>query len=104
MRSAETPDASSKQIVRDAHLVAVGVGAKREQRRVLRFPAEPSNALSRFDVDDPRSPPAHAVAVAVRRVLQRDERRVGIASTRPAPNSGIGMRRAMTTASAGIDT
>ena len=37
-------DLLREEIVGDAHLVAIGVGAERQQRRVLRFPAEAADA------------------------------------------------------------
>ena len=97
-------DFGREEVVGDAHLVAIGVGAERQQRRVLRLPAEAADApLAGRDVDD------HARRGRSRR-RGRDRpdpraRRIvssSIASTSPAPNSGIGTRRAMTLASAGI--
>ena len=78
--SAVTPNASScgKQIVGDAHLVAIGVGAERQQRGVLRLPAEAADApLAGRDVGDDGRAAADAVAVAVERILEREQRVVG---------------------------
>ena len=59
-------DFFAEQVVGDTHLVAVGVGAKREQRGVLRFPAESADSLlTSADVGDHRRPSADTVAVPV---------------------------------------
>ena len=55
IRAASTSAADSvgKSVVGDAHLVAVGVGAERQQRRVLRLPAEAADAaIAGGDVGD----------------------------------------------------
>ena len=93
-----------EQVVGDPHLVAIGVGAEGQQRRVLRLPAEAADAaLAGAAVGDDGGAAADAVAVAIV-ADPRGAIRVSssMASTSPAPNSGIGTRRAMTLASAGI--
>ena len=93
-----------EEIVGDPHLVAIGVGAEREERRVLRLPAEAADApLAGRDVGHERRPAADAVAIAIEGILEREQcASSGIASTRPAPKSGIGTRRAMIVASGGM--
>ena len=79
IRSAETPygELVREEVVGDAHLVAVGVGAEREQRRVLRLPSEAADApLAGGDVDDDGRAAADAVAVAIDRILEREQRLV----------------------------
>ena len=67
-----------EQVVGDPHFIPIGVAGKRQQRSVLRLPAEPPDALApRNDVDDASGPPAYAIAVAVVRVFQRENRLVG---------------------------
>ena len=67
-----------KEIVGDPHLVAIRVGAEREQRRMLRLPAEPADAaVAGCDIDDDRGAPAHAVAIAIVRIVERQQRLVG---------------------------
>ena len=63
-----------EEIVRNAHLVAVRVGTEGEQGGVLPFPPEPSDArLAGREIDDARRPAADAVAIAVGRILERQE-------------------------------
>ena len=67
-----------EEIVGDPHLVAIGVAAEGEQRGLLRLPAEASDpALAGGDVDDDRGTSADAVAVAVERIFERQQRVVG---------------------------
>ena len=67
-----------KQVVGDPHLVPVGVGAERQQRRVLRLPSEPSDAApAGGDVGDDRGATADAVAIAIAGIVERQQRLVG---------------------------
>ena len=67
-----------KEIVRNPHLVPVGVGAERQERRVLGLPPEPSDAApARGDVGDDGRSPADAVAVAIAGIVEREQRFVG---------------------------
>jgi hypothetical protein len=95
-------DFGREDVVRDPHLVAVGVGAEREERRVLRLPAEAADApLARGRVHDRAArpdTPSRSRSVGSSRATMVSS---GMASTRPAPKSGIGTRRANTLASAG---
>ena len=95
-----------EQIVGDAHLVAVGVGA--------RTPAASRAALSSRTGRRAVCPVADDRVTSAARPLMPSPLRSsgsssassvssGMASTSPAPKSGIGTRRAMTFASAGID-
>ena len=64
-----------KHVVGDAHLIAICVGAERDERRVLRFPTEPPDAaLAGFDIDDQRRAAAHAVAVAIVGIFETPHR------------------------------
>ena len=67
-----------KQIVGDAHLVPVRVGAEGKQRGVLRLPSEAADTtVAGRHVGDDRRPAADPVAVAIERILERQERLVG---------------------------
>ena len=92
-----------KQIVGDAHLVAVGVAGEGEQRRLLRLP---SSAFVRRrrpgrDVGDDRGATADAVAVAVAGIVERHDRFVGDRFDKPrtkqrdrhAARDDVGLRR-----------
>ncbi len=64
-----------EQIVGDAHLVAIGIGAEGQQRGVLRFPAEAADApIAGAEVGDDGGAAADAVAVAVAGILEREQR------------------------------
>ena len=90
-----------EKVVRDAHFVPIGVAGEGEQRGLLRLPAEPPDALApRGDVHDAGGAPADAVAVAVVRVFQREDRLVGDRLDqsraeqryRRAPRNHVGLR------------
>ena len=68
----------AEQIVRDPHLVAIGVGAEGEQRGVLRLPAEAADAaIAGAALGDDGGASADAVAVAIVGIGQRQDRVVG---------------------------
>ena len=78
-----------KQIVGDPHFVAIGVSAKTDQRRVLRFPAEPPDALlTGFDVRDQGGPAADSVAVEILRILEIDQRLIRNRFDQPGSEEG----------------
>ena len=104
-RACEIPPSGSsgKHVVGDPHLVRVGVARKGQQRRDLRLPAEPADAALSA------SPRRRCAARPLMPSRSRSNGSSsassvssGIASTNPAPNSGIGMRRAITLTSGGI--
>ena len=67
-----------EDVVGNPHLVAVRVAGEGEERRDLRLPAKPADAaFARRRVDDDRRPAGAAVAVAIERVGQRQQRLVG---------------------------
>ena len=67
-----------EHVVGDAHLVGIGVAREGQQRGDLRLPAEPADpALSGRHVGDDRRPAADAVAIAIERILERQQRLVG---------------------------
>ena len=67
-----------EQVVGDPHLVAVRVGAERQQRRVLCLPAEPADAArAGGEVGDDAGAAADAIPIPVERILQREQRVVG---------------------------
>ena len=82
----ETPNANScgNRVVGDAHLVAIGVGAERQQRRVLRLPAEPADAARR------RSPRRSTIAA---RPLTPSRLRSNGSSSASSVSSGIASTR-----------
>ena len=77
----ETPkaDSSREEVVGDAHLVAIGVGTKGQQRRVLRLPAEsPDAPRPGGDVDDHiAARPLTPSRLRSSGILQRQQRVVG---------------------------
>ena len=99
------PSSVREEVVGDAHLVAVGIGAEREQRRVLRLPAEPADAAlaGGRDRSTMAARPLMPSPIAIVGILERED-----ASRRgwPRPGrrrrAGSATRRAMTFASAGI--
>ena len=67
-------DFSRKEIVRDAHLIAIGVGAERQQCGVLGLPTESADApFARSSIGHDRRPAGHTVAPAVLEVRQRHQ-------------------------------
>ena len=63
---------------------------------MLRFPAEPPDpALARASIGDDRRPPAHAVAVAVAGILQRQQRVIVDGFDEPGSEERQGTRRMM---------
>ena len=67
-----------KHVVGDPHLVRVGVAREGQQRGDLRLPSKPADAaLSRGHVGDDGRPAADAVAIAIERILEREQRLVG---------------------------
>ena len=94
-----------EQLVGDAHLDVVGLAGEQQQRLVLRLPAEPRDravvavvvglaadgAAGTGSSARPRIPrPAFAAALAARLARIAES---GICSIRPAPNTGVGMRK-----------
>ena len=68
----------AEEIVRDPHLVAVGIRAERQQRRVLRLPAEAADApVAGAAILDDAGAAADAVAVAVVWIRKSQDRLVG---------------------------
>ena len=62
-------------IVGDTHLIRIGVAGKGQQGGDLRLPAEPADApLAGGLVDDHRGTAADAVAIAIERILERQQR------------------------------
>src|SRR2546422_3727635 len=78
LRADPKSELTRKQIVGDAHLVPVRVGAEGKQRGVLCLPSEAADATvaGRY-VGDDRRPAADPVAVAIERIFERQERLVG---------------------------
>ena len=67
-----------KEVVRNPHLVAVGIGAERQQRRMLGLPTEASDAaMAGGDICDDRGPAADTVAVPISAVIERQQHLVG---------------------------
>src|SRR5207342_333702 len=62
-----------EDVVRDAHLVAVGVATERQQGRVLRLPTEAADArLAAGGILDASRAARDTVTVAIERVLQQN--------------------------------
>ena len=91
-----------EQLVGDPHFVTVGIGAEGSQGRVLTFPSEPAErAAARWRGRRPPPQPTDVIAVAIVRICRASSVSSAIASTSPAPNVGMGIRRAITFASGG---
>ena len=79
-RACEIPPSGSsgKHVVGDPHLVGVGVAREGQQRGDLRLPSEPADAaLAGGHVGDDGRAAADAVAIAIERIFEREQRLVG---------------------------
>ncbi len=86
-----------EEIVGDPHFIAVGVAGERQQRRLLRLPSEAADAaFAGRHVGDDRGASDDAVAVAIERVFECEQRFVRESprsSRRQTAGSARGARR-----------
>ncbi len=77
------------EVVGDAHFIPIGVSAERQQRRVLRFPSEPTDSpLARPEVAHHRRAAAHTVSIAIVRILEGKQRLVRDRLDQAGPEHG----------------